>query len=277
MTKYLLTSWLFFSMLFAFTKGNAQEIAIYKKDSIVGEFDCFSVDNFGNIYLVKEDILYKLSPALDTLFKTSFKSHFPQYIEASKNFRVLTFDQDRGLIQFYDNTLTPMSTVINLFDLDLVQPLLVCESFNGNGFWVLDAGTLRLLKINDKFEVMVKIENLSFMTKSKLYPTQMFEYNDQLYLVTAHDQVMVFDAFGTYIRKWALKSESLDVFQNNIIAYVSPNFVLSRAILDGEKKSVRWPLQDLKTFKVRQNRIYAQTANGFYIGYFNLISPANNK
>ncbi len=257
--------------------GNSQEIVIHKKDSIQGSFDCFSVDNFGNIYLVNKDVLYKLGPKLDTLFKTSFKTHFPQYIEASKNFRVLTFDQDRGLIQFYDNTLTPMSTVINLFDLDLIQPILVCESFNGNGFWVLDAGTLRLLKINDKFEVVTRIENLSFMSQSKKYPTQMFEYNDQLYLVTANEHIMVFDAFGTFIKKWAINSDLLDVFQNNIIAYVSPNFIFSKAVFEGEIKKTVWHLNQLNAFKVRQQKIYALTESKFYIGYFNLISPANNK
>ena len=154
---------------------------------------------------------------------------------------------------------------------------MVCESFNGNGFWVLDAGTLRLLKVNDKFEVVTTIENLSFLTNSKTHPTQMFEYNDQLFLVTPNQQVMVFDAFGALIKKWEINNDFIGVFQNNMITYVSPNFVISKLKFDPEVLHLKWVLNEVKSFKAVQQKIYVLTASGFYIGHFNLISPTNNK
>ena len=196
MLKPVIVSFICLYQILAF----GQTVSLVKLDSLQGQIDHFYVDNIGNVYITNLDVVIKLNADLDTMFSSSLKSVTPQYIEASKSFRVLTFDPDRGVIQFLDNTLSGLSDELNLFDLDVVQPILVCESFNGNAIWVLDAGTLRLLKINEKFEIISQVDNLSFLNEFSGMPSQMLEYNDKLYLLMPDEKILVFDAFGTYLK-----------------------------------------------------------------------------
>lgn len=271
--KYLLL--FFFAGIGLLT--NAQLINISSKDSIQGEFTTFSVDNLGNIYLSNQDIITKLSPKLDTLFSTSLKSHFPTFIQAVKNFRILTFDQERGVVQFFDNTLTPLTSSLNLYDLDLIQPILVCESFNGNSFWVLDAGTLRLLKVSESFKIIMEVENLSFLTNDTSNPTQMIEHNDLLYIITAHEGVMVFDAFGTFIKKMTTKSFWMSFYKNAILQYIYPSFVFVDVMNDESKFACNWLLPNIKSFQITNKFLYALTSSGFIRGVINQPPPAKNK
>lgn len=256
---------------------HAQVVEISKVDSIKGSFSALTVDNFGCIYLSKDDVITKLSPKFDTLFSASLKAHFPTFIQAVKNFRVLTFDQDRGIVQFFDNTLTPLTSDLNLYDLNMVQPILVCESFNGNSFWVVDAGTLRLLKINEKFKVVTEIENLSFLSNNSNWPTQMFEYNDLLYLVIPNEYVMVFDAFGTLINKLPIKANWLSIYQNAILQYSFPAFkFVNRHSLDIQT-ACNWPLSNMKMFEIMSKYLYVLTQKTFYRGLINQPLPTKNK
>ena len=211
------------------------------------------------------------------MFSASLKSHFPTFIQAVKNFRILTFDRERGVVKFLDNTLTPLGTDINLFDLNLVQPVLVCESFNGNSFWVLDAGTLRLLKISENFKVILEIENLNFLAEFTEETTQMFEYNDLLYILVPNKFVLIFDAFGTLVQKAPLNATWLHVYQNAILQYQYPNFGFINKLSFDETMACQWPIQNLKMFHITNKFLYAMSENGFYRGEINRSVPAKNK
>ncbi len=252
-------------------------IKIGKIDSIASKLTTFSVDNLGNIYLCHQDVITKLSPSFDTLFSASLKSHFPTFIQAVKNFRILTFDQERGVVQFLDNTLTPLGASLNLFDLNLVQPIHVCESFNGNSFWVLDAGTLRLLKISENFKVILEIENLSFLAEFTKHTSQMFEHNDLLYLVVPNEFMMIFDAFGTLIQKYPINSDWLYLYQNAILQYQYPNFGFINKLSFDETKACYWPIKNLLAFQITNKFLYALSENGFYKGVINQSTPSKNK
>jgi len=247
-------------------KLSAQKIELKLTDSIIGEIDYFYVDNIGNIYLSNQDIMFKLdSKKYDTLFSSSLKSITPQYIEASKNFRVLIFDKDRSTIQFLDNTLSSFSDDLNLFNLDLVQPILVCESFNGNAFWILDAGTLRLLKVNDKFEVINQIDNLSFLKEMDELPTKMMEYNDKLYLFIPNQKILVFDAFGTFLKSYPFKYDDFSVHKNLILAYKKSYFDFISLPFFDLKFSYLFDLNPVKAFQVSVQKLYVLNNSGIFI------------
>jgi len=256
--------------------GSGQVLNISQKDSVVGDFTAFSVDNVGNVYLSHQDVITKLDMNLDTVFSTSLKAHFPTFIQAVKNFRILTFDQERGIIQFFDNTLTPLTDGLNLFDLDMVQPILVCESFNGNSFWVLDAGTLRLLKVNEAFKVITEIENLSFLTSSESHPTEMVEYNDLLYILIPNQYILVFDAFGTLIKKLPAKTQWISIYKNAILQFNFPNFQFISALFNNSELACKWPLSNIMSFHISNKFLYVLTKSGFFRGKINQPPPAKN-
>lgn len=247
----------------------SNELNIEFKDSIHGSFTTFSVDNFNNIYLVKADELIKLNSDFDTLFTGSSKLVIPNYIESSKNFRILLFDKERGQVQFLDNTLTKLTESFDLYSLDIVQPLLVCESFNGNNFWVLDGGNLRLLKINEKFEIVDQIENINSFSKNNGTPTQIKEMNDRLYILFPNEFILVFDVFGSYIKRIPFSGNSFNI-QNNILVsknketfkFITLPFLEVEYILDIK-------LPNIKEYKWVDDRFYFRSNTAFSVYLLN--------
>ncbi len=257
--------------------SGAQTISFKLLDSIHGSIDEFSVDNIGNLYLTNQDVIVKLNAEHDTMFSASLKSITPQYIQASKSFRILTFDKDRSTIQFLDNTLSDLSGELDLFDLDVVRPILVCESFNGNSFWVLDAGSLRLLKVNEKMEVISQVDNLSFLNNSEKLPTKMLEYNDRLYILIPNERIMVFDVFGSYIRDFEFKSNDFSIQKNTILNYVSGQFNFFSLSDWRYKLSHPFNLSQVDSFQFSNNMLYINTPTALLIYQISVKNPPNNK
>ena len=206
--------------------GHAQNLNIKFLDSIHGQFSNYSVDNFGNIYTTNQDVIVKLSPKSDTLFSASLKSLIPSTIESSKSFRVLVFDVERGIVSFLDNTLTNVKGEIDLADLNVLQSVLVCESFNGNTFWVLDEGSQQLLKVNQSLEIITRVENLNFLFNKKESPIQMFERNDELVIHFSNHGVATFDVFGTYLKFYPIKSKWITIEKDYLFSLSSNEIIM---------------------------------------------------
>ncbi len=232
---------------------------------IKGDFTTFTIDNFDNIYTTSNDVIVKYNSKFDTLFYSSLKSFIPSSIEASKSFRNLAFDKERGSVKFLDNTLTEIYSEFELIDLDIMQPVLVCESFNGNTIWVLDETGMQLVKLNQNLEVVTRIDNLSYLFENKETPIQMFEKNDQLYIHFPNNGIAMFDSFGTFLKYLPLKSNWIDVQNNFLLALNNSQIsVLEFPFLD--KTSVLdFNLSDVKSFMNQKRKFYIHTSNGLHI------------
>lgn len=207
-------------------------------DSIPGAYSEFSVDNFGRIYLCKNDVLLQHYAQNDTVYTASLKSFRPTSMESSKSFRTLVFDQDRSVVYFFDNTLTDIHGEIDLVANGIQQPVLVCESFAGNTFWVLDGGMMRLVKLSRDLEIISQTENLVTLFDQEELPAQMLEHNDYLYVLIPKVGVAIFDVFGTFIKIYPSKATSIGALNNYLLlktgnqieavsnkAFLSPDFV----------------------------------------------------
>lgn len=260
---------LFTSLAFLFLNGGfSQTIQFELKDSIVGKFDQFSVDNFGKIYVTKKDVIMVFSEKLDTLFTASLKTLRPTSIESSKSFRILLFDEDRSVIQFLDNTGTPIQDEIDLVNLDIQQPILVCESFGGNTIWILDAGNLRLIKINDKLETVLITENLTTVFDGDALPTQMKESNDYLLVLIPGKGVAKFDVFGTFVGIYSCEAEAIDARKDYL--FVKTKKTLQIVPLDGlmEPEYVYDIPNGMIDFAYTREKVYFRTETGIYIGKY---------
>lgn len=248
--------------------GFGQNTRFVATDSVVGSFSAFSIDNFGRIYLAKEDIIFQRYQGQDTLYSTSLKTLRPTVLESSKSFRTLVFDQERSIIHFFDNTLTDIHGEIDLINFGIQQPLLVCESFAGNTFWVLDGGMMRLVKLNRELETVSQTENLVTIFGDGNLPTQMLEYNDFLYILIPGKGVAVFDVFGTFIRVYATEGSAIGALNNYLLVkngnqieavpnegFVFPDFVYE--IPDG-----------VSQFMFTSEKVYFLTEKTLLIGKF---------
>lgn len=213
-----------------------QDRVFVPTDTIKGQYDQFSVDNLGRIYLTQEDVIIQFNKELDTLFSASLKSIRPSSIESSKSFRTLLFDQERSIIQFLDNTLTDIHGDIDLVNQDIQQPVLVCESFGGNTIWILDAASLRLIKMNEKLEKVIITENLVSIFDETTLPSKMMEVNDLLYVMIPNKGVALFDVFGTFMELYECDPISIDAVDDYLLIQTdeSLNVISTKAILELE-------------------------------------------
>lgn len=195
----------------------SQNSTFVVSDSIVGKHELVSVDNFGRVYLVKNDIIKLFYSKNDTVYTASLKSFRPTSIESSKSFRTLLFDQERSVVHFFDNTLTDIHGGIDLVAAGIQQPLLVCESFSGNTFWVLDGGMMRLIKLNSDLAIVSQTENLVSLFHNDSPPAQMLEHNDFLYILIPSKGVAIFDVFGTFIKIYPTQATSIGALNNYLL------------------------------------------------------------
>ncbi len=236
----------------------------------MGNYSHFSVDNFGRVYLCKNDVILQFSNQYDTLFSTSLKQLGPTSLESSKAFRTLVFDQERSVVHFLDNTLTDIHGEIDLVSLDLQQPILVCESFAGNTFWVLDAGSMRLVKLNENLEEVSQTENLVSLFDGDRQPDQMIESNDFLFVSIPGKGVGIFDVFGTFIRLLRMDSDRIDVLNNYLL--VKSDSVIHTIPTDTFVDSdFTYPMKGIVIdFSFANKKVYVLKEEGLFIGRYQI-------
>ena len=257
-----------FLIVLAGNYSSAQASIFIPTDSIKGNFSQFSVDNFGRVYLCENDIISQHFSQNDTIYTTSLKSFRPTSIESSKSFRTLVFDQDRSVLHFYDNTLTDINGEIDLVSIGLQQPLLVCESFAGNTFWVLDGGLMRLVKLNRELEIISQTENLVSIFDNDNPPSQMIEQNDYLYILIPSKGVAIFDIFGTFIKIYPTRATNIGVLNNYLLLQDGRTIeaVSNIAFLTADF-TYKIP-ENVMKFAFSNSKVYFLKNNGLVIGEF---------
>ena len=113
--------------------------------------------------------------------------------------------------------MTDINGEINLVNAGIQQPILVCESFAGNNFWVLDGGLMRLVKLNQDLSIVSQTENLVTLFDSNQEPSQMLEQNDFLYILLPEKGVAIFDVFGTFIKIYPTQAKRIGVLNNYLL------------------------------------------------------------
>jgi len=249
-------------------QSHAQQFQFEKSDSISGKFSAFSVDNFGRIALVHNDVIISFSNKLDTLFSTSLKSFRPTTIESSKSFRTLVFDQERSIIHFFDNTMTDIHGEIDLVNLDIQQPWLVCESFGGNTIWVFDAGAMRLIRLNENLEKLMITENLATVFDTGRMPVKMMEAHDRLFALVPETGVVTFDVFGTYLKTYPCKAQTFDVFNNYLIILEDQQIKALPLMPEAHEEQTFPAPAGVVQFKFTQERVYFLTGEGLFRGKY---------
>lgn len=256
------------SIVTAFTSFS-QDVQFKCTDSLIGKYDRFSVDNFGTIHVVNNDVIQIISTSLDTVFTASLKSIIPYSIESSKSFRTLLFDKDRSVIKFLDNTLTDIQGEIDLVNQDIQQPILVCESFGGNTIWILDAANLRLIKMNQNLQKVLIIENLIYLFDWIKMPSQMKESKDFLFILIPGKGVARFDVFGTFIDIYPCDADWIDATGNFLFVKTTANkiqVIPLEGLLEAEFE-YNIPDNTIDFAFTRQN-VYLHTDKGIFIGSF---------
>lgn len=218
------------------------------------------VDPIGNYYLHTRTEIFKYNP-FDTLFSrySELQNGNITFMDVSNPMKLTVFYAGVSKVLFLDNTLNPTFTPTDLYDLQLETATLVCSSYD-NGFWIYDAPTFSLTRVNGFGEVDRTVKNINQLTGiDELRPTAMREKENQLYLADPAVGILVFDIFGGFLKKLPLPGiTDFSVIQKNIY-YLRENRLYKFDTRLMEESSQTLPHTDIQQVRVEKDRLYILT------------------
>lgn len=251
-----LKSILFLSFLLVYSNSFCQTYQFEKELNVTAKF--IEVDNLGNVYLVFDYNIYKLSSKGDTLYVYSAKNHgVITHLDVSIPQKPLLLFKESGKIVELDFTLTENPSPIYLFQKGILRPTLARHAFNNGGYWVYDASKFELINLDKSFNINTTSGNIQLLTSiNKFYPSQMWLQNDQIYLADTTNGVLSFDVFGTFIKKFPVYNFSEITSLSNGFVYLNQNNLRFRNLVDEFLLEGIIVPKNLVCTRIMQDRVY---------------------
>jgi hypothetical protein len=219
----------------------------------------------GNVYAVSDNVLYKYDAA-GTLLHSYTKKDFGALAsaDASDPMKVLLFFPSYGKIVLLDNRLSEQA-IINLFELNIRQPLLSCTSYH-EGFWVLEQATMQLIKFNYQLERVYESENLASQNHVLKAPQQLSESGNWLLLYDTLQGIFLFDRYATYSMTLEEKGFFLLHATDDKISFLrnssAVTFDLKKKEMQIRPKNI---FNDAVAVRMEQNKWYVMKKNSIEI------------
>lgn len=227
----------------------------------------FVTDNFDNIYSFSENTLKKYS--IDGSVKSSFTNHFLgkiNSVDVTDPLRILVYYKEYNQIQFLDNNLVELKSPIMLDEIGILASDAVCSS-NDGGFWVFDSGTEQLKYFNKNLENSNKSSRVSAKTGHK--SIKLVEKNDFLFLLFPDNELLIFDKFGTYIKKTSITNDNFQIV-NHRINYLKNNTLIRYDFTLFAEDSLTFP-EEIKIEKLRIENDKAFVFNNNTMNVYKLL------
>jgi hypothetical protein len=193
-----------------------------------------SQDKLGNIYQIGDMKIVKFSSELDTIQSNSiFSSGAISSIDTRNPLQLMLFYKQQQEIQLLDNTLS-QTNKINLQFFEWID--LACMSNRDNAFWLYSMTTQTLIKTDKNGKVVSRYNNIGQLVQRDILPTQLTEYNNQVYLFDPNQGMFVFDLFGNYTKRVELKNAEIIKFYQNKVFFRVKNDIFSYNLVSFDKK-----------------------------------------
>ena len=193
-----------------------------------------SQDKLGNIYQISEMKIVKYSDKLDTLRTNSiFSSGTITSLDTRNPMQLMLFYKQQQEIILLDNTLSETNKIkLNFFEwIDLA-----CMSNRDNAFWLYSITTQSLIKTDKNGKVTNRFNNIGQLVKRDINPTQLLEYNNQVYLFDPNQGLFVFDLFGNYVKRIQLENAEIVKFYKEKVFLRVKNDIFSYNLIIFDKK-----------------------------------------
>jgi len=164
-----------------------------------GEVADFSVDNFGNIFILYENgQLKKVNPNGDSLAVFNNVKRYGKLfsIDVTNPLKILLYYKDFSTIVILDRLLNIRST-LDLRRLNLYQVKAIGQSYDNN-IWVFDELESKLKRVSDEGKLLDQSTDFRVLFDSVPSPQHIIDQNKQLYLYDPLKGVYVFDYYGGF-------------------------------------------------------------------------------
>ena len=126
------------------------------------------------------------------------------WVDVRDPMKPLLFFKDAGKAVLLDNTLSAQGDEIDLFKIYPGLGTLLTSSID-NHYWVFDGERQELVRLDASFGIVTRSGNLNALGLDGMSPERIQEHNGKVFLWEKDYGFVVFDIFGTIIRKVPIK------------------------------------------------------------------------
>lgn len=210
--------------------------------TIAGAYDRIEIDALGNIYLLHEGQLKKLSPAGDSIAVFNDVKRFgqPSTLDVSNPFKILLYYKQYATVVLLDNMLANRG-VINLRKAGIFSVNAMGTSYDGK-LWLFDEQDFKLKKLNEDGTELLESNDLRQAASIAPQPTNLFDSEGAVYLYDSAVGFIQLDYYGTFIKTLPFTGwQSVSISKNILFG-----------IKNGNLFSYRPGSLDLKEYKLAQ-------------------------
>jgi hypothetical protein len=158
----------------------------------------FKLDELGNVYLIYDNHLERCTPSGQVQFRSSELNFGTiEYLDVTNALKPFIYYKDQNKVVVLDNTLSEQGQFVDLFDLGYGQIEWVAGS-RGDAYWLWDVSNSELLRTDQSFRKTNASGNVSILTRKDIYPRQLLEKGNTVYVVDEKHGILLFDIYGTY-------------------------------------------------------------------------------
>ncbi len=220
------------------------------------EVENFTADQFGNLYIVKNDILHKLNPQGKELFAYSNPILGEiKHIDALNALNPLLFYQDVYQVIILDNRLNQSSQTA-FADYGFLDVRLVAYSDQEN-IWFYDQVTDKLYRFNIKInKITAQTLNITQIAGKEDQPEILISTIENIYLYLPDTGILVFDPVGAYI-KTIFFTDVLDFeVEGRKLYCLKKNLLVETDLFTQKEKNQLLNLPESKAITVKGKNFY---------------------
>lgn len=181
-----------------------------------------SSDPLGNLYVVKgNNTLVRYNSRGDSIgVFNEIKKGRITHIDATNPLRILLFLGDYNQLIVLNNMLS-QRYILSLRNTGLLNVSCVANSADGR-IWIYDPVAATLMKIDEQMNTMQSTE-LRNIAQNAVHPTDMTEFDRNIFIADSVDGIRRFDLFGYYRTTFPINTTSMQFFNNYLVYYQSPD------------------------------------------------------
>lgn len=247
-TKHYISFFLLVFLLATFSCKTTKTIQLEETKEEQTSF--LSQDKLGNIYQIADMKISKFSNDLKPIQTNSiFSSGTISSFDSRNPLQLMLFYKQQQQIILLDNTLSQTNR-IELHFFELID--LACASNRDNSFWLYSITTQSLIKTDKTGKVTNRYGNIAQVVETDINPSQLIEYENQVYLFDLNGGLFVFDLYGNYVKRIQLENAEKVKFYSKKIYYQIENSIFSYNLVNFDKKTELESTDDFVDFLVNK-------------------------
>jgi len=231
-----------------------------KTNEIWNGADAFSMDNLGNLYIIKESVVFKADTSGRILltYSNNNQDRFT-YVDAIDPLRIMLFADEFSIVSFLDNKLA-LQSVINLREQNFYDIKAVCNATDG--FWCYDHSRQQVFKYNFTLQKIAETQRLALLLNNPLSITSMCANDKWVACLNNNSGILIFDRLGSYVRSIDAKHASCIMLLENMLVYAENNELIFIDLkLNLETSRLKTDINNISSIKWFHNRFYLLANN----------------